>query len=193
MAIEFVTSVANINKILQTDYPEVAFVGRSNVGKSSIINLIADNKKLAKTSATPGRTRLINYFLVDKKYYLVDLPGYGYAKANKQIQQSWGQLLEQYLLTSKQLKAVYLLLDIRHLPTQLDKQMVEFLYFHNIPIVFVLTKADKLSKVQQHNNATKIANELGITKANFIITSAEKKIGKDVLLDDINSKICQLI
>lgn len=191
MAIEFITSVASADKLLQTSYPEVAFVGRSNVGKSSIINLIADNKKLAKTSSTPGRTRLVNYFLVNNNYYLVDLPGYGYARANKSIKSTWDKLLDSYLTKSKNLKCVYLLLDIRHLPSQLDKQMVEYLYYNNIPIVFILTKADKLSKVQQNNNATKIANELGIPKANFIITSAEKKLGKDQIIADIINKISQ--
>lgn len=189
MAIEFITSVASADKLLQTSYPEVAFVGRSNVGKSSIINLIADNKKLAKTSSTPGRTRLVNYFLVDSKYYLVDLPGYGYAKANKTIKSSWDKLLDSYLTKSQNLKCVYLLLDIRHLPSQLDKQMVQYLYFNNIPIVFVLTKADKLSKSQQNNNAIKISNDLGIPKNNFIITSAEKKIGKEQIIADIYQKI----
>ena len=123
---EFVKSVSNFNDIYKSDYKEIAFVGRSNVGKSSLINFMTNNSKLAKTSSLPGRTRLINYFLINKEFLLVDLPGYGYAKASKEAQATWGTLLENYLKKSNNLKAVYMLLDIRHLPNDNDKQMIKF-------------------------------------------------------------------
>lgn len=186
---EFVKSVSNFNDIYKSDYKEVAFVGRSNVGKSSLINFMTNNGKLAKTSSLPGRTRLINYFLINKEFLLVDLPGYGYAKASKEAQASWGTLLENYLKKSQNLKAVYLLLDIRHLPNDNDKQMIKFLYYYNISTVFVLTKADKLSKAERNRNAIKIANELGLTTSNFIITSSDNKLGKDQLLASLEARL----
>lgn len=186
---EFVKSVSNFNDIYKSDFKEVAFVGRSNVGKSSLINFMTNNGKLAKTSSLPGRTRLINYFLINKEFLLVDLPGYGYAKASKEAQASWGTLLENYLKKSQNLKAVYLLLDIRHLPNDNDKQMIKFLYYYNIPTVFVLTKADKLSKAERNRNTIKIANELGLTTSNFIITSSDNKLGKDQLLASLEARL----
>lgn len=186
---EFVKSVSNYNDIYKSDYSEIAFVGRSNVGKSSLINFMTNNGKLAKTSSLPGRTRLINYFLINKEFLLVDLPGYGYAKASKEAQASWGHLLENYLKLSDKLKAVYMLLDIRHLPNDNDKQMIKFLYYYNIPTVFVLTKADKLSKAERSRSAQKIANELGLTTNNFIITSSDDKLGKDKLLESLESRL----
>lgn len=186
---EFVKSVSNFNDIYKSDYKEIAFVGRSNVGKSSLINFMTNNSKLAKTSSLPGRTRLINYFLINKEFLLVDLPGYGYAKASKEAQASWGNLLENYLKKSENLKAVYMLLDIRHLPNDNDKQMIKFLYYYNIPTVFVLTKADKLSKSAIGRQVQIIANDLGLAKDNFIVTSSDKKTGKDKLLDSLDARL----
>lgn len=186
---EFVKSVSNYKDIYISDLAEVAFVGRSNVGKSSLINFMTNNGKLAKTSSLPGRTRLINYFLINKEFLLVDLPGYGYAKASKESQKSWGDLLENYLKNSKNLKAVYMLLDIRHMPNDNDKQMIKFLYYYNIPTVFVLTKADKLSKAQCSRQAQLIANELGLTKGSFVITSSDKKTGKEGLLESLETRL----
>ena len=186
---EFVKSVSNFNDIYKSEYKEIAFVGRSNVGKSSLINFITNNSKLAKTSSLPGRTRLINYFLINKEFLLVDLPGYGYAKASKEAQASWGGLLENYLKQSKNLKAVYMLLDIRHLPNENDKQMIKFLYYYNIPTVFVLTKADKLSKSAIGRQVQIIANDLALAKSNFVVTSADKKTGKEGLLASLEQRL----
>ena len=186
---EFVKSVSNFNDIYKSDYKEIACVGRSNVGKSSLINFITNNSKLAKTSSLPGRTRLINYFLINKEFLLVDLPGYGYAKASKESQASWGGLLENYLKLSKNLKAVYMLLDIRHLPNENDKQMIKFLYYYNIPTVFVLTKADKLSKSAIGRQVQIIANDLALAKSNFVVTSADKKTGKEGLLASLEQRL----
>ena len=185
---EYLTSVVSKDKIIKEGL-DFAFVGRSNVGKSSLINFMTNNSKLAKTSSLPGRTRLINYFLINKEFLLVDLPGYGYAKASKEAQASWGNLLENYLKKSENLKAVYMLLDIRHLPNDNDKQMIKFLYYYNIPTVFVLTKADKLSKSAIGRQVQIIANDLGLAKDNFIVTSSDKKTGKDKLLDSLDARL----
>ncbi|MDR0850550.1 MAG: ribosome biogenesis GTP-binding protein YihA/YsxC [Christensenellaceae bacterium] len=183
---EFVTSVADRN-FYKSSFKEVAFAGRSNAGKSSLINALTQ-KKLAKTSNTPGRTRLINYFLINKEFLLVDLPGYGYAEAPKKEQKKWGILMEEYLKTGANLKCVYILLDIRREPSEKDIQMIKFLYFYNIPFVFVVTKADKVSRSQQNNRVTAIISALGITKSEIIITSSETGQGMSELWADIERR-----
>ena len=157
---EFVTSAG-----LGGQYPEplpceIAIVGKSNVGKSSLINRLANNQKLAKTSAQPGKTRLVNFFLLNKVLYLVDLPGYGFAKASKTEQKSWGELLERYL-SSGRVKHLLMLIDIRHAPTQDDLQMFRYLIYYNIPYTLVATKADKIAKSKRKQEANKRAKELG--------------------------------
>lgn len=186
---QFIKSVSNYKDLYKSNFDEIAFVGRSNVGKSSLINFVCNNKKLAKTSSLPGRTRLVNYFLINDKFLLVDLPGYGFAKASKESQESWGELLEKYLTTSKNLKCIYLLLDVRHLPSDKDKLMVQFLYYYKIPTVFVLTKCDKLSRSQIGVQKQKIAQSLALAPNNFIATSTENKIGLDELLDSIEFRL----
>ena len=157
---EFVTSAG-----LGGQYPEplpceIAIVGKSNVGKSSLINRLANNQKLAKTSAQPGKTRLVNFFLLNKALYLVDLPGYGFAKASKTEQKSWGELLERYL-SSGRVKHLLMLIDIRHAPTQDDLMMFRYLIYYNIPYTLVATKADKIAKSKRKQEANKRAKELG--------------------------------
>ena len=180
----FVKSVSD-NNFLKTDYPEVAFVGRSNVGKSSIINFITNRKHLAKTSATPGKTKLINYFLINKKFLLVDLPGYGYAQVSKKEKINWGEFLEEYLKTSKNLKCVYLLLDVRRTPTEQDEQMLEFLVYNRINVKIVVTKIDTLSRSQVNNQIMMICSRLGLCKADIIVTSSQERKGLAPLLDSI--------
>lgn len=187
---EFVTSVANKN-YYQSDLNEVAFVGRSNVGKSSLINFIANRKHLAKTSSMPGKTSLINYFLVNNSFLLVDLPGYGYAEVSKREKSNWADFLEEYLKTSKNLKCVYLLLDIRRTPTQQDEQMLKFLYFNRISTKIVITKTDTLSKAQVSNQLQIICSKLAITKNDIILTSSQDKKGHKELLDSIESFVCE--
>ena len=181
---EFVTSVANTN-YYQSDLNEVAFVGRSNVGKSSLINFIVNRKKLAKTSSMPGKTSLINYYLVNKNFLLVDLPGYGYAEVSKGQKTNWGEFLEEYLKTSKNLKCVYLLLDVRRTPTAQDEQMLNFLYFNRISTKVVVTKTDTLSKAQVSNQLQIICSKLGITRRDVIVTSSQDKEGHKELLESI--------
>ena len=181
---EFVKSVAD-NNFYQSDMSEIAFVGRSNVGKSSLINFITNRKKLAKTSSTPGKTKLINYFIINNSFLLVDLPGYGYAEVSKKEKTNWAKYLEEYLRTSKNLKCVYLLLDIRRTPTNQDEQMLEFLYFNRIPCKVVVTKIDTLSRSQVANQLIIICNKLGLNKEDIIVTSSWDKKGLDALLKDI--------
>jgi len=180
---KFITTVANADSILTTDKNEIAFVGRSNAGKSSLINALTNQSKLAKTSSTPGKTRHINYFLLNEEFYLVDLPGYGYHKASKSDEKRWGNLIETYLLNSRNLSCVFVLMDIRHTPSELDKQMLTFLHYYNVPYVIIATKADKLSRAKLNNYATKLANNLGLTLQDIIITSANKKQGMQQILD----------
>ena len=178
-SVEFVKSVADKNYLV-SEYNEVAFVGRS-----SLINFITGRKKLAKTSGTPGKTKLINYFLVNNNFLLVDLPGYGYAEVSKDLKTNWGDFLEEYLRTSKNLKCVYLLLDIRRTPTTQDEQMLKFLYFNRISTKVVVTKTDTLSRVQVFNQLNIICSKLGLTRKDVIITSSQDKEGHKELMESI--------
>jgi GTP-binding protein len=141
---EFVLGAATLRQLPKDGVPEVAFLGRSNVGKSSLINKLCGRKLLARSSADPGKTREMNYYLVNRKWYFVDLPGYGYAKVPEQVRSSWGKLIEQYLKSREQLSIVVQLVDARHEPTELDMMMVGWLDYYEIPFVVALTKADKL-------------------------------------------------
>ena len=180
---EFVTSSGT-----EGSYPaplpcEIAIVGKSNVGKSSLINLLCNKQKLAKTSASPGKTRLVNFFLLNKALYLVDLPGYGFAKASKAEQKSWGELLDRYL-SSGRVKHILMLIDIRHAPTQDDLQMFRYLIYYGIPYTLVATKADKIARSKCRQEANRRAKELGAPP--FAIPySSESGEGKAELLQRI--------
>ena len=182
---KFVTSVADYRKIQDYGIKEIAIAGRSNVGKSSFINFLVNNKSLAKTSSTPGRTRLINYFNINNELLLVDLPGYGYAKVGGEDKDGWDELIGGYLQNSKQLKAVAVLVDVRHEPSPLDCQMVAFLHHYQIPFFVVTTKADKLSKAQIQKQKQILATGLKLGVENIVITSSLKKIGKDEVVREI--------
>ncbi len=183
---EFVTSVANLTNFKNFEMPEVTFVGRSNVGKSSLINALTNQKKLAKTSSTAGRTRLVNFFMINNRFMLVDLPGYGYAKAGKEAQQQWQTLIEGYLQKSQQLKIVFVLVDIRIKPTELDKQMLNYLYYYNIHFKVLATKSDKIAKSQVNNRIHNIAVELGLGKDDIIPVSVITKMGIEEVLEYIS-------
>ena len=183
----FVTSVANSEKILIDGLNQIAFVGRSNVGKSSLINMLCNQKKLAKTSSMPGRTRLINYFLINNKFYFVDLPGYGFAQASKSEVYSWQSLIDPYLLNNDKLKLVCMLVDSRITPTVQDKQMFEYLAYYNLPFIIIATKSDKLSKAQLNKAKLTIANTFGVGTSNIYPVSNETKDGKDKLLAAISN------
>ena len=183
------TSITDKNKILNDDIAEFAFVGRSNVGKSSLINLIVNQKALAKTSSTPGKTKMINYFFINDNFRLVDLPGYGFAKTGKRHQDIWAGLIGDYLLNAQNLLMIFLLLDGRHLPSQLDKQMIEFLLFNNLPFKIIITKSDKLSKSKLNENINSIAKTLNLRKEIFITSSSYSRQGRQSILDLISFKL----
>jgi len=185
---EFVKSVADSN-YYKSGLSEIAFVGRSNVGKSSLINLLTNRKNLAKTSSMPGKTSLINYFLINKKFLLVDLPGYGYARVSRDKQTSWGDFIEKYFIDNKDLKCVYLLLDIRRTPTIQDEQMLKYLYFNRISVKVVVTKTDILSKAQVSNQLQIICAKLGIGLKDIIVTSSQDRKGQFDLLKNIEQFI----
>ncbi len=142
---EFIKSAFEESHWVDDGLPEISFLGRSNVGKSSLLNSLLNRKKLARTSNTPGRTQSINFFLINKAFYFVDLPGYGYAKVSKKMREDWGKMAEDYLAKREQLVLSIQLVDSRHDPTSLDKQLYEWLVFHDKPNLIVATKADKLS------------------------------------------------
>ena len=157
---EFVTSAGATGNYPEPLGCEIAIVGKSNVGKSSLINCLTNNKKLAKTSSQPGKTRLINFFLLNRSFYLVDLPGYGFAKASKEEQKSWGALLDGYL-SSGRVKHLLMLIDIRHEPTRDDLQMFRYLIYYGIPYTLVATKADKVARSKMKQEANARAKQLG--------------------------------
>ena len=169
--------------------PEIAVVGRSNVGKSSFINMLANNKKLAKTSSTPGRTRLVNYFMFNENFVLVDLPGYGFAKASKAEQSGWENMITSYFAETNNLVGIIMLVDIRHTPTEQDREMLSYLYAYNIPVVVACTKHDKIKKSELPRKVMDITSFLKIGKQDIIVTSSETRFGKDKIL----AKISQLI
>lgn len=186
---KYKTSVVNSKNLLRDGVPEFAFVGRSNVGKSSLINNLTNSKSLAKTSATPGKTKMINYFDINETFRFVDLPGYGFAKVGKSHLDVWSGLIGEYLLTSESLQTIFLLLDIRHLPTMQDKQMVDFLVFNGLPFMIIVTKADKIAKSKISNNIKSIAKMLNLREEMFLVSSSENSLGKDKILNYIEMKL----
>lgn len=180
---EFVTSVGAGSAYPPPERAEIAIVGKSNVGKSSLINHLCGNKKLAKTSQTPGKTRLINFFLLNRDFYLVDLPGYGFARASKTEQAGWGSLMEQYL-SSGRVQHLFLLIDIRHAPTAEDRQMFEWVLYYGLPFTLIATKADKIAKSKRRQAANQAAKLLGAPPA-AIPYSSESGDGKEAVLERI--------
>jgi len=185
---EFVKSAADKSGMLESKIPEFAMCGRSNVGKSTFINMLTNNGKLAKTSKDPGRTRLINYFSCnDGEFMLVDLPGYGYARVSKEEKAKWGIMIEDYLNSSTNLAGVILLLDIRHSPSSDDMIMVNYLHQTAKPFLLIATKADKLSRAQTAKQKRMLAQDLKVGEANIIAVSSLKGEGKQQVLDKMES------
>lgn len=169
---------------------EIAFAGRSNVGKSSLLNLLTNKKSLARVSSSPGKTRTINFYLVNDTFRIVDLPGYGYAKVSKNVTQDWGQMMETYLSGRSTLKKVIQLVDIRHKPTAQDVQMYEYLKYYGLDGIVVATKADKISKNEAQKNIAVIRKTLDMGKEDKVIAiSALKRTGYISLLDEIEKLI----
>ncbi|MDR1017456.1 MAG: ribosome biogenesis GTP-binding protein YihA/YsxC [Lachnospiraceae bacterium] len=161
------------------EYGEVAFAGKSNVGKSSLINALMNRKSYARISATPGKTQTINFYNINDGLYLVDLPGYGYAKVSQSEKEKWGKLIERYLHGSKQLKAVFLLIDIRHDPSANDKLMYEWIQSNGFTPIIIATKADKIKRSQLQKQIKAIKTGLGVSGSNIIPFSSETKQGRD--------------
>ncbi len=184
---EFITSAASKEQFVKTDKPIIAVSGKSNVGKSSFINMLANRKKLAKVSKEPGRTRLVNYFDFGS-FILADLPGYGFARVSKEEKAKWAKLLDAFFAEVK-IAHVFALCDIRHDPTADDKQMIEYLYYNIIPFTVVATKSDKLSKAAAARSIQNIAAIYKCGAGNIIATSAETRGGLENVLDRIESVI----
>ena len=185
-SVELETVCGPTSKLPETSLPQVAFAGRSNVGKSSLINTLVNRKSLARTSSQPGKTQTINFYNVNKELYFVDLPGYGYAKASKKSQEEWGRLIEKYLYTSEQLQAVFLLVDIRHEAKPSDKMMYEWIDAAGIMPVIIATKADKISRGAVQKNLKILREGLGLKKGTAMIPfSSVNKSGKEEVLEVI--------
>ena len=185
---EFSLSAPMVSMCPKDTKPEYAFIGRSNVGKSSLINMLTNNKKLAKTSSTPGKTLLINHFIINKEWYLVDLPGYGYAKRSKKEVDKLDQMIRGYILQREQLVNVFVLVDIRLEPQKIDLEFIEWLGVSSVPFAIVFTKADKLTpnKCRQAMDAYgKKLSETWEEMPPMFLTSAEKKDGRDDVLSYI--------
>jgi len=186
---EFVTSAVKPSQYPEALHPEAAFAGRSNVGKSSLINTLVNRKRLVKTSSTPGRTQLINFFLVNDGLSLVDLPGYGYAKVPASVKRNWGPMIETYLKGRETLKAVVLILDVRRIPGIEEQNFIDWLeLYHRTPIL-VLTKADKLSKSAQKTQRQAIGTALGVDESVLIPFSAKTRLGKPVVWSAIERAV----
>ena len=178
------------SKLPETDKVEIAFAGKSNVGKSSLINALMNRKALARTSATPGKTQTINFYNVNDVMYLVDLPGYGYAKVSEQEKIKWGQLIERYLNTSKQLKAVFLLIDIRHDPSANDKMMYDWIIAQGYEPIIIATKLDKIKRSQVQKNIKAIKAGLKLRPGTIVIPfSAETKQGREEIWELMDSYV----
>ena len=184
----FITSAARSEQFIKPEKPMIAVCGKSNVGKSSFINMLANRKKLAKTSSEPGRTRLVNYFDFGE-FILADLPGYGFARVSKTEKEKWGKTLDAFFKRKDEVTHVLMLLDARHDPTADDRQMIEFLHYNTIPFTAILTKADKLSKMKIKEHIKAIAADIYLGEGNLLATSAETGYGKDAVLQKLTDII----
>lgn len=194
---EFVISNSDVKKCPKSDLPEYAFIGRSNVGKSSLINMLTRNNKLAKTSATPGKTLLINHFLINKEWYLVDLPGYGFAKRGKKEQEKLKEIIESYILEREQMINLFVLIDSRLEPQKIDLEFIEWLGENGVPFSLIFTKADKLGTGKVRDNVNRYLKKLHEQWEELpphFITSSEKRTGRTEVLsyiEQINQSLAQ--
>lgn len=192
---QFVISAPRVSMCPTDNKSEFAFIGRSNVGKSSLINMLCNHKGLAKTSSTPGKTLLINHFIINKEWYLVDLPGYGYAKRSKKVQEDIDRMIRSYILQREQLVNLFVLIDIRHEQQKIDREFIDWLGLSQIPFSIIFTKADKLSGGRANANAKAWIDALldtWETPPPYFITSAENKTGRQEVLDYIDDILKKL-
>ncbi|MCK8480512.1 ribosome biogenesis GTP-binding protein YihA/YsxC [Psychroserpens algicola] len=192
---EFIISNSDVDKCPSNQIPEYAFIGRSNVGKSSLINMLTNHKNLAKTSGRPGKTQLINHFLINKEWFLVDLPGYGYARVSKTAKKKFQKFITNYFERRRQLVSAFVLVDIRHEPQKIDLEFMEYLGINQIPFSIIFTKADKLKPMAIERHVETYCKELLKTweeVPNYFVTSSSKAIGRDDVLafiSDTNAEI----
>ncbi|MGP1478281.1 MAG: ribosome biogenesis GTP-binding protein YihA/YsxC [Capnocytophaga sp.] len=187
---EFVMSNSQVSKCPKENLPEYAFIGRSNVGKSSLINMLTNQKSLAKTSGRPGKTQLINHFKIDNSWFLVDLPGYGYARVSKTTKRVFQQFITKYFEERTQLVSAFVLVDVRHEPQKIDVAFMQWLGEHNIPFAIIFTKADKLKPLAIERNVAAYQQVLLETWEEFppyFVTSAENRVGKEELINYIET------
>ncbi len=182
---EFITSAVRKSQYPPEVLPEIAFAGRSNVGKSSLINTLVNRKRLVKTSSTPGRTQLINFFDINQSLTFVDLPGYGYARVPAAVQKKWGPMIETYLSNRQTLKGVAIIMDIRRLPREEEQNLIGWLAHYSIASILVLTKTDKLSKTKLIKQQAAIVNALAVAKEDVILFSAKTRRGRDAVWNAI--------
>jgi len=185
---EFIISNSDVDKCPKDQIPEYAFIGRSNVGKSSLINMLTNHKNLAKTSGKPGKTQLINHFLINKEWFLVDLPGYGYARVSKTAKKKFQKFITNYFEKRRQLVSAFVLVDVRHEPQKIDLEFMEYLGMSQIPFSIIFTKADKLKPMAIERNVEAYCEELlksWEALPNYFITSSSKAIGRDEVLQFI--------
>ena len=185
---EFVGSFHDLNQLPRDHKPQIAVAGRSNVGKSSLLNKLVGQRKLAKVSSTPGKTRSLNFFLIDEKYYLVDLPGYGYAKVSRSLKNEWGKLIEKYLNEESRLAGLIFLLDCRRDPGEEDLQLLSWLAERGLPVMMAMTKSDKLGRDKLNQKVRQLEHELGLPSIPFsTVTGA----GKEQLAGAIRQLVAQ--
>ena len=178
--VELETVCGVTSKLPENTLPEIAFAGKSNVGKSSLINALMNRKSFARTSAQPGKTQTINFYNINEALYFVDLPGYGYAKVSQELKAKWGKMIEGYLKKSKQLRCIFLLVDIRHEPSENDKNMYDWIVYHGFEPVIIATKLDKINRSQIAKQVKLLRTGLGLPKETKLIPfSAETKQGRD--------------
>jgi len=186
--VKFIKSMVNMIDHPDDGYPEIAIAGKSNVGKSSLINYLCNHKKLAKTSGTPGKTRLVNFFLINEAFYLVDLPGYGYAKVSHSEKKSWAKMIEGYLLHTRALRAIMILVDIRHKPQPHDLELFHWAAQYSVPVICVATKADKISKTRRFAQIKMLKDAIGYGSGFEIYpVSSPDKFRKEKLLEVMES------
>jgi GTP-binding protein len=188
---EFVKSAVRPQHYPPEEFPEVAFAGRSNVGKSSLINCLVQRKKLVRVSQTPGLTQTLNFFLINGLFHLVDLPGYGYAKVSVSIRSQWGPMVESYLTTRSTLRGMVHIMDVRHPPTPEDLQLWHWIRDQGIPVVPVLTKADKISSNKRASHRAQAAAGLGLHPAEIVLFSATARMGREELLTRLQEWIAE--
>ena len=186
-------TVCGITSVLpKNDLPEIAFLGKSNVGKSSLINKLMQRKSLARTSQAPGKTQTINYYKINDEIYFVDLPGYGYAKVSQELRQKWGKMIEKYLHTSKQIRCIFLLIDIRHEPGKNDKQMYDWIVYNGYQPVIIATKLDKLKRSQVAKCVKIVREGLGLPKEGVLIPfSSQTKQGREEVYEFIENLLAE--